>query len=121
MNLMLGCTKRGVAIRSREMTAPHLRLHLECCVQLQGPQNKKYVGDHRDIWKASKMIRQQSSSPTDREHGMFRLLDRRLQGVLIVAFGYLKEAYKKEEKQLLHRETVIEKKCMVLNSREDFK
>ena len=44
-NHVLGCIKRSVAGRSRVVMLPLcsalVRPHLECCVQLWGPQHKK--------------------------------------------------------------------------------
>ncbi|GAB0181487.1 cAMP-dependent protein kinase inhibitor alpha [Grus japonensis] len=47
-NSMLGCIKSSVTSRSREVILPFystlMRPHLECCVQLWGPQNKTERG-----------------------------------------------------------------------------
>ena len=44
-NSILGCIKRAVASRAREVTVPLcsalMRLHLEYCIQVQGSQDKK--------------------------------------------------------------------------------
>ncbi|KAJ7418862.1 hypothetical protein BTVI_27285 [Pitangus sulphuratus] len=46
-NCILGCIKRRVTIGLREVILPLfsalMRLHLQCCVQLWGPQHKKDV------------------------------------------------------------------------------
>ena len=50
-NHILGCIKRSMASRSREVIlplySPLVRPHLEYCIQLRGPQHKKNM----DLWE----------------------------------------------------------------------
>ncbi|KAK4832514.1 hypothetical protein QYF61_023579 [Mycteria americana] len=87
-NHILGCITRSVASRSREVIlslySALVRPHLQYCVQQR---------------RATKMIRGMeylSCEERLRELRLFSLEKRKLRGHIIVAFQYLKGAYKKD-------------------------
>ncbi|GAB0184532.1 hypothetical protein GRJ2_000918500 [Grus japonensis] len=110
-NRVLGCIKRSVTSRLREVILPLysavMRPHLEYCIQLCGPQHKKDMEVLEQVQRrAMKMIRgleHLSCEDRPRELGLFSLEKRRLWEDLIAAFQYLKGAYKKSGEGLFTR------------------
>jgi len=110
-NRILGCIKRSVASRSREVILPLystlVRRHLQYYIQLWSPQQKKDMEVLEQVQRrAPKMIRGLEYLCYEdrlRELGLSSLEKRRLWGDLITAFQYLKGAYRKDGEGLFTR------------------
>ncbi|KFQ57135.1 hypothetical protein N333_12344, partial [Nestor notabilis] len=110
-NHFLGCIKRSVSSRSKEVILPPysalVRPHLEYCVQFWCPQHKMDMEQWEQAQRrATRMLRRLEHLPCGdrlRKLGLFSLEKRRLCGDLIAAFQYLKGVYKDAGKGLFIR------------------
>ncbi|GAB0205895.1 hypothetical protein GRJ2_003055100 [Grus japonensis] len=108
-NCVLGCIKRGVTSRSREVILPLysalVRPHLGPGLGPPVQERRGAVGvSPEEAMKLIRGLEHLSYEDRLRELGLFSLEKRRLRGDLIAAYQYLKGAYRKAAEGLFIRE-----------------
>jgi len=120
VNHILGCIKRIMTSRSREvilsLCSALVRPYPESCIQLWSPQHRKDMDLFERVQRrATKMFRgleHLSYEKRLRELGLFSLVKRRLQGDFAATLQYLKGPARKLDRDFLQGHVVTEKGLM---------
>ncbi|GAB0183523.1 mitochondrial enolase superfamily member 1 [Grus japonensis] len=122
-NHVLGCIKRSVTSRSREVILTlystllrhHLEYHVHDVLMLGGPELELLERVQRRAKKIIRGLEHLSYEDRLRELGLLSLEKRRLQGDLLAAFQYLKGPTGKLERDWLQGHGMTEQVVMALN------